>query len=227
MSISLKWKNIIVFFVEMSTMQTFHHTTHNTQNTHTPCPGRTPHTRLPHLAHTVHTPLTQVNTHHRQNTTPTTITTQYTHQQQHHHPHHHHNRFSQVARTGELYRRTPVVATGDHAGGDAGAARRRRERQLRTWAKHERLSVAMALAVAVHHSAGPSTKKVMERRERQEEAEHETHKALWGPKTPPSGQRPGLLTEPAPQWRLEAAARVSVVVPTLAIPSLAGAGGEE
>ena len=97
---------------------------------------------------------------------------------------------------------------------------------MRSWWRHEQQSIAMALAEAFHHSAGPSTKKVVERRERQEEVEHETRCALRGPKTPPPGQRPGLLTEPAPQVRLEAAPRVSVVPPTLAMPSLAGAGGE-
>ena len=34
-----------------------------------------------------------------------------------------------------------------------GAARRRRERRLRSWLKHERLTVAMALAEASHHTA--------------------------------------------------------------------------
>ena len=35
-----------------------------------------------------------------------------------------------------------------------------------------------------------------------------------------------LLSKPAPQERFQAAARVSVVLPTPAIPSLAGAGGD-
>ena len=35
----------------------------------------------------------------------------------------------------------------------AGAARRRRERRLRSWLKHERMTVAMALAEASHHTA--------------------------------------------------------------------------
>ena len=65
-----------------------------------------------------------------------------------------------------------VVATGD-----SGAARRHRERRLRSWAKHERLSVAMALAEALHHNTGPSTKRVVARREEQEEVENETHNA--------------------------------------------------
>ena len=35
----------------------------------------------------------------------------------------------------------------------AGPARRRRERRLRSWLKHERMTVAMALAEASHHTA--------------------------------------------------------------------------
>ena len=38
-----------------------------------------------------------------------------------------------------------------------GAARRRRERQLRSWLRHERMTVRMELAAALHHSAGPET----------------------------------------------------------------------
>ena len=40
----------------------------------------------------------------------------------------------------------------DHAG--AGFARRRRERRLRSWWRHERMSIACALAEALHHSSG-------------------------------------------------------------------------
>ena len=40
----------------------------------------------------------------------------------------------------------------DHAG--AGSARRRRERRLRSWWRHERMSIACALAEALHHSSG-------------------------------------------------------------------------
>ena len=38
-----------------------------------------------------------------------------------------------------------------------GAARRRRERRLRSWLRHERMTVRMELAAALHHSAGPET----------------------------------------------------------------------
>ena len=69
--------------------------------------------------------------------------------------------------------------------GGVGSAQRRRERRLRSMLRHERQSVAMALAEALHHSSGPSTKKVVERREGSEEMEVETHTKhrrlhLWG-----------------------------------------------
>ena len=38
-------------------------------------------------------------------------------------------------------------------GGGTGSARRRRERRLRQWHRHERMTVAMALAECMHHSA--------------------------------------------------------------------------
>ena len=82
----------------------------------------------------------------------------------------------------------------------------------------------MALAAALHHSAGPSKKKVVERREEQEEEVYEAHVALRGLKTPPPGTRPGLPSEPAPQVKLDVAARTSVIdgLPTFALPVLSG-----
>ena len=38
-----------------------------------------------------------------------------------------------------------------HSG--SSAARRRRERRLRSWLRHERITVRMELAAALHHSA--------------------------------------------------------------------------
>ena len=87
------------------------------------------------------------------------------------------------------------------------------------------MSVAMALAEALRRSSGPSTKKVVERREEQQEGmEVETHTGPRALKTPPPGTRLAPLSEV--EERLEAVARVSVVPPTLAMPSLAGAGGK-
>ena len=45
------------------------------------------------------------------------------------------------------------MAERDDAGGGTGSARRRRERRLRSMLRHERMSVAMALAESTHHSA--------------------------------------------------------------------------
>ena len=67
----------------------------------------------------------------------------------------------------------------------SGAAKRRRERRLRSWWRHERMTVAAELAVALHHSrgVGPAV----------------PHAALRG-QTPASsvGRRPGVLEEPVP-----------------------------
>ena len=79
----------------------------------------------------------------------------------------------------------------------SGAAARRRQRRLRAQWRHEQQSVAMALAAALHHTSGLSTKKVVERREGPEE------KSI----APVVAE---LLV------RLEAAARVSAGAPSLA-----------
>ena len=67
----------------------------------------------------------------------------------------------------------------------SGAAKRRRERRLRSWWRHERMTVAAELAVVLHHSrsVGPAV----------------PHVALRG-QTPVSsvGRRPGVLEEPVP-----------------------------
>ena len=65
-----------------------------------------------------------------------------------------------------------------------GAAMRRRERRLRSMLRHERQTVAMELAAALHHSrdVGPGT-----------------HVGLRAQKTASSGgRRPGVLKEPEP-----------------------------
>ena len=67
------------------------------------------------------------------------------------------------------------------------SARRRRERRLRSWLRHERMTVAMELAAATHHSSPkggwPGA----------------THDDLRGQTTASSGgRRPGVLKEPEP-----------------------------
>ena len=46
-------------------------------------------------------------------------------------------------------------ADGSCAERASGAAKRRRERQLRSWLKHERQTVRMVLAETFHHSSAP------------------------------------------------------------------------
>ena len=97
-----------------------------------------------------------------------------------------------------------------HVERDSGAAMRRRERRLRSWAKHERQTVGMALAEALHHSAPrrPKTARagvrpgVLEDPGPRRETEHEQHAAPQGPKLPSPGE------------------------PSLAVPLLAGTAGE-
>ena len=91
-----------------------------------------------------------------------------------------------------------------------GAAMRRWERRLRSRAKHERLSIAMALAEKLHHSA----QTVMEQHdaprgqamasaagEGEEYKKNALYKALRGQKTPLPGMRT-VSTAPVPQVAL-------------------------
>ena len=75
--------------------------------------------------------------------------------------------------------------------GSSGSAKRRRERRLRSMLRHERQSIAMALAERLHHSANVTDLKHKE--------EVEQHDAPRGQYTPPPGVRPGILPEPWPQ----------------------------
>ena len=107
----------------------------------------------------------------------------------------------------------PTLA-GDSNVARAGAARRRRERRLRSMLRHERQTVAMELAAALHHS-----------RDARSEVAHE---ALRGQKTASSGTRPEPPEEVSgPQ---EAAVTVGFVAaaraPSLATPSLADTAGD-
>ena len=75
-----------------------------------------------------------------------------------------------------------------------GAARRRRERRLRSWLRHERLTVAAELSAALHHSR---------------DGEQVSHVGLRAQKTDSSwgGRRPGVLEDPgSPQLGVERAA---------------------
>ena len=76
-----------------------------------------------------------------------------------------------------------------------GAARRRRGRQVRAWHRHERLTVAMELATALHHSA----QRV-------------------------GGKRPGVLLDPE-QVAAATVGHVAARVPLLVVASLSGGDG--
>ena len=110
------------------------------------------------------------------------------------------------------------------AGGEVdgeGAARRRRQRRLRSWLKHERQSVAMALAEYTHHASRGQT-----RARAREEAGSETYYAPRGPKTLPPGTRPAPPSEVAgPQGAAVTGGYVAAGAPLLAVSSLRGADG--
>ena len=106
----------------------------------------------------------------------------------------------------------------------AGAAKRRRERRLRQWHRHERMTVAMAVAEATHHSAPRRQKTATAIREVEEQA---THDGLRAQTAPPPGMRPGILPEPGPQRSDRCLRRSAGDTPLLAVPSLAGGDGAD
>ena len=91
------------------------------------------------------------------------------------------------------------------AGGVTGsAAKRRRERRLRSAWRHEQLSVAMAVAAALHHSAqrgaGPATYSAPRGQKTATEGEvREPNNAPRSQKPPLPGEHPGVLKEPEVQ----------------------------
>ena len=98
-------------------------------------------------------------------------------------------------------------------GAGTSSARRRRERRLHSWAKHERMTVAIALAEALHHSA-PKVRA-------------EPYNAPQSQMTArAAGTRPGGLQDPEPQGRAVTVGNVAAPVPSLAGPLLAGAASE-
>ena len=104
----------------------------------------------------------------------------------------------------------------------AGAAMRRRQRRLRQWLRHERLSVAMALAETNHHAAPRGQTKARAR----EGVEHVLYEGLRAQKPPLPGKRPGLPPEPEPRGGAVTVGHVAAPVPSLAVPLLASAAGE-
>ena len=92
---------------------------------------------------------------------------------------------------------------------DVGSARRRRERWLRSWLRHERMTVRMELAAALHHSsfrgAGPemydAPRSQKTANSRVGPAEYYELSSDDG--RPTGGERPAPLSEPWPQEKLE------------------------
>ena len=93
----------------------------------------------------------------------------------------------------------------------------------------------MALAAALHHSAGPKLEKLQQDAayrgqntgaRAREEVVHDAHDAPQGPKTPPLGVRLGSLAEPAPLRSDRSLRRSSFDTPLLGVPSLADPSAE-
>ena len=113
------------------------------------------------------------------------------------------------------------------------AAQRRRQRRLRSMLRHEQQTVRMALAAALHHSAGPREK--VEKQQngaprgqktaaRAGEGEvHAQHDGLRAQKRPLPETRLGLPPEPEPQGAVATVGYVAAAgALLLAVPSLAG-----
>ena len=98
-----------------------------------------------------------------------------------------------------------MLSTMVGVGNATGAAMRRRQRRLRAWARHERLSIAMALAPVEYHSYGP-TANAAPRGQTTGTSEgevREQHYGLRAQKRPLPGLRPAPLLEVLPQVRVQ------------------------
>ena len=140
------------------------------------------------------------------------------------HTHHHHPQGStRLHNSCGSHVGLVVVAMESHGEHDD-SARRRRMRRLRQWQRHERMTVAMALTEATHQAAPRRQKPVSPVREEVERATNYGPRAL---KTPPPGERPGILAEPGPQ-RSDRSLRRSAgdSHPTLGLPVLAEVSGD-
>ena len=104
-----------------------------------------------------------------------------------------------------------VVAMECHGEHD-GSARRRRQRRLRHWLRHERMTVAAELAAALHHSR---------------DAGRVTHDGPRAQKTVSSGgMRPAPLSDAAgPQVAAATVGYVAAGAPLLVVASLSGCDG--
>ena len=100
--------------------------------------------------------------------------------------------------------------------GGTGSARRRRQRRLRSFLRHERMAVAMALAERLHHSANVTDLR------KKEEVEQVWYSALRGQKTARAG---GGLPAPLSEVAGRQEVLVRHVVEHMARCSCAADGG--
>ena len=143
---------------------------------------------------------------------------------------------TRLRQVGDPFSRVLLFFVAESSGQPSGAARRRRERRLRSMLRHEQQTVRMALAAALHHSAGlrekvekqqngaPRGQKTAARA--REGVEHELYEGLRAQKPPLPGKRPGLPPEPEPLGGAVTVGYVAAPAPLLAVPLLASAAGE-
>ena len=105
---------------------------------------------------------------------------------------------------------------------DVGSARRRRERRLRSWLPHERMTVRMELAAALHHSsfrgAGPETYDAPRSQMTANSREDSVYFDLYDEYT--EGARPDRLVGVRPQERDQRHTVEQIVDTVLFAPSL-------
>ena len=105
---------------------------------------------------------------------------------------------------------------------DVGSARRRRERRLRSWLRHERMTVRMELAAALHHSAfrcaGPETYDAPRSQMTANSREDSVYFDLYDEYT--EGARPDRLVGVRPQERDQRHTVEQIVDTVLIAPSL-------
>ena len=107
---------------------------------------------------------------------------------------------------------------------NAGSAKRRRERRLRSWLRHERMTVAAELSADLHHSRdggrvpyvglrAPKTDSTAV----EEEEVHEAHVVPREQKRPPPGERPAPLPEVAGPQAAVTVGYVAAGAPSLTV----------
>ena len=109
-----------------------------------------------------------------------------------------------------------------------GAAKRRRQRRLRSWLRHEQQTVAAVLATVSHHSypkvdtAHDGLRALRTVTSTREGVEHEKHVGPRAQKPHLPGVRPGSLLDPGPQRSDRTVRHSAGEAPLLVVASLAG-----